>query len=80
MGVRGLKEHRHPQVKFCSRPGKGTVSENKLMCCVPDTAYGPHPIQRISEKSALAVEIDLTWSQGFVFVKLGRLSNPLSCK
>ncbi|GKF34399.1 hypothetical protein Tco_0107599, partial [Tanacetum coccineum] len=44
-------------------PGKGTVSENKLMCCVPDTAYGPHLIRRIPGKSALAVEIDLTWSR-----------------
>ncbi|GKC45495.1 hypothetical protein Tco_1063217, partial [Tanacetum coccineum] len=32
------------QSKFCSRPGKGTVSENKLLCCVPNMAYGPHPI------------------------------------
>ncbi|GJX78981.1 hypothetical protein Tco_0327130 [Tanacetum coccineum] len=32
----------------------------------------------ISEKSALAVEIDLTWSQWFVSVELGRLPNPLS--
>ncbi|GJU74307.1 hypothetical protein Tco_1265712 [Tanacetum coccineum] len=39
-----------------------------LLCCVLDTAYGPHPIQRIPEKSVLAVEIDLTWSRGFVFV------------
>ncbi|GJT62002.1 hypothetical protein Tco_1005535 [Tanacetum coccineum] len=63
-----------------SHPGKGTVSENRLLCCVPDTAYGPHPIWCISEKSALAVEIDLTWSRGFVSVELGRLPNPLSCK
>ncbi|GKE21181.1 hypothetical protein Tco_1432693 [Tanacetum coccineum] len=48
-----------------------------LLCCVPDTAYGPHPIWRIPEKSALAVEIDLTWSQGFVSVELGKLPNPL---
>ncbi|GKD80726.1 hypothetical protein Tco_1347565, partial [Tanacetum coccineum] len=33
-----------------------------------------------SKKSALAVEIDLTWSHGFVSVELGRLPNPLSCK
>ncbi|GJS10935.1 hypothetical protein Tco_0367731 [Tanacetum coccineum] len=51
-----------------------------LLCCVPDTAYGSHPIRRISEKSALAVEIDLTWSRGFVSVELGRLPNPLSFK
>ncbi|GKC33697.1 hypothetical protein Tco_1046081, partial [Tanacetum coccineum] len=42
------------------RLGKGTVSDNIRLCCVPDTTYGPHPIRRISEKSALAVEIDLT--------------------
>ncbi|GKE35493.1 hypothetical protein Tco_1454815 [Tanacetum coccineum] len=63
-----------------SRLGKGTVSDNILLCCVPDTAYGPHPIWRISEKLALAIEIDLTWSRGFVSVELGRLLNPLSCK
>ncbi|GKC50464.1 hypothetical protein Tco_1073209, partial [Tanacetum coccineum] len=51
-----------------------------LLCCVPDTAYGPHPIWRISEKSSLAVGIYLTWSRGFVSVELGRLPNPLSCK
>ncbi|GKD09527.1 hypothetical protein Tco_1189212, partial [Tanacetum coccineum] len=66
--------------KFNSRPGKGTVSDDMLTCCVPDTAYGSHLIQRIPEKSALAVEIDLTWSRGFVSVELGRLPNPLSCK
>ncbi|GJX46270.1 hypothetical protein Tco_0271460 [Tanacetum coccineum] len=41
-----------------------------LLCCVPDTAYEPHPIRRIPEKSSLAVEIDLTWSRGFVFIEL----------
>ncbi|GJR10385.1 hypothetical protein Tco_0793037 [Tanacetum coccineum] len=50
-----------------------------LLCCVPDTAYGSHPIWRILEKSTLTVEIDLTWSRGFVSVKLGMLTNPLSC-
>ncbi|GKC44067.1 hypothetical protein Tco_1061789 [Tanacetum coccineum] len=80
MVVRGLKGHRHPRLKFCSQFGKGTVSDNILMCCVPDTAYGSHPIRCIPEKLALAVEIDLTWSRGFVSVELGRLSNPLSCK
>ncbi|GKB45522.1 hypothetical protein Tco_0896275 [Tanacetum coccineum] len=34
----------------------------------------------IPEKSPLAVEIDLTWSRGFVSVELGRFPNPLSCK
>ncbi|GKD72142.1 hypothetical protein Tco_1330424 [Tanacetum coccineum] len=63
-----------------SHLGKGTASENRLLCCVPDTTYGSCLILRISEKSALAVEIDLTWSQGFVSIELGRLPNPLSCK
>ncbi|GJT55973.1 hypothetical protein Tco_0991027 [Tanacetum coccineum] len=36
-----------------------------LLCCEPDTAYGLHPIRRISDESALAVEIDFTWSLGF---------------
>ncbi|GJW74468.1 hypothetical protein Tco_0133838 [Tanacetum coccineum] len=66
--------------KFCSLFGKGTILDNMLLCCVPDTAYGSHPIHRIPEKLALAVEIDLTWSRGFVSVELGRLPNPLSCK
>ncbi|GJT45559.1 hypothetical protein Tco_0954274 [Tanacetum coccineum] len=68
------------QPKFSSRPEKGIVSDNMLLCCVPNTAYGSHPIRRILEKSSLAVEIDLTWSRGFVSVELGRLPNPLSCK
>ncbi|GKF33819.1 hypothetical protein Tco_0107019 [Tanacetum coccineum] len=51
-----------------------------LLCCVPDMVYGPHLIRRIPEKSALAVEIDLTWSRVFVSIELGRLPNPLSCK
>ncbi|GKF18659.1 hypothetical protein Tco_0063577, partial [Tanacetum coccineum] len=59
---------------------KGTVSDNKLLCCVPDTAYGPHLIRRISEKSALVVEINLTWSRGFISVELSRLPNPLSSR
>ncbi|GJZ26022.1 hypothetical protein Tco_0570275 [Tanacetum coccineum] len=80
MVVRGLKGHRHPRPKFSSRPRKGTVLDNMLLCYVPDTEYGSHPIRCISEKSALAVEIKLTWSRGFVFVELGRLPNPLSYK
>ncbi|GKC27298.1 hypothetical protein Tco_1034592, partial [Tanacetum coccineum] len=71
----------HPRIKGTSSSsviGKGTVSEEMLLCCVPDTAYCPHIIRRIPEKSALAVEIDLTWSRGFVFVELARLPNPLS--
>ncbi|GJX16683.1 hypothetical protein Tco_0217515 [Tanacetum coccineum] len=48
--------------------------------CVSDMTYGSCLIRRISEKSALVVEIDLTWSRGFVPVELGRLSNPISCK
>ncbi|GJX56839.1 hypothetical protein Tco_0286736 [Tanacetum coccineum] len=80
MVIRGLKGHRHPRPKFCSHLRKGIVSDDMLMCCVPDTAYGSHPIRRIPEKSALAVEIDLTWSRGFISIELGRLPNPLSCK
>ncbi|GJZ49473.1 hypothetical protein Tco_0603663 [Tanacetum coccineum] len=64
MVARGLKGHHYPRPKFCSRLGKWTVSENKLLCCVPDTVYGSCLIRRISEKSALAVEIDLDWSRG----------------
>ncbi|GKG33349.1 hypothetical protein Tco_0433508, partial [Tanacetum coccineum] len=64
------RQSKAPWSKFSSRPGKGTISDNMLMCCVSDTAYGPHPIWRIPEKSALAVEIDLTWSRGFVFIEL----------
>ncbi|GKD87241.1 hypothetical protein Tco_1358395 [Tanacetum coccineum] len=30
-------------MKKTSRFGKGTVSDNMLMCCVPDMAYGSHP-------------------------------------
>ncbi|GJV68091.1 hypothetical protein Tco_1483600 [Tanacetum coccineum] len=48
--------------KVYSRLGKGTVSENMLLCCGTDTAYGPDSIWCISDKSALAVEIYLTWS------------------
>ncbi|GJT60096.1 hypothetical protein Tco_1003629 [Tanacetum coccineum] len=39
----------------------GTISDNMLLCCVPDMAYGPHPIQHIPEKSALAVLIEAPW-------------------
>ncbi|GKG12137.1 hypothetical protein Tco_0346374, partial [Tanacetum coccineum] len=66
--------------KFCSLLRQGTASENRLLCYVPDMAYGSCMIRCILEKSALAVEIDLTWSRGFVFVELGRLPNPLSFK
>ncbi|GKE25768.1 hypothetical protein Tco_1441152 [Tanacetum coccineum] len=36
-----------------------------LMRCEPDMAYGLHPIWRISDESALVVEIAFTWSLGF---------------
>ncbi|GJY82861.1 hypothetical protein Tco_0496237, partial [Tanacetum coccineum] len=62
--------------KFYSRLGKGTVSENKLLCYVTDMAYGPHPIQCISKKSALAVEVDLTWSRGVCLYRAGQASKP----
>nr|GEX03909.1 hypothetical protein [Tanacetum cinerariifolium] len=61
MVVRGSKGHRHPQ---------GTVLRNMYMCCGLDMAYGLYFIRRISEESALEVEIDLTWSLGFVSVEL----------
>ncbi|GJR63407.1 hypothetical protein Tco_1505569 [Tanacetum coccineum] len=57
--------------------GMGTISE-KLMCYEPDTAYGLHPIRRISDESALAVEIDFTWSLGFGSVEPDRPPIPLS--
>ncbi|GKA94641.1 hypothetical protein Tco_0816679 [Tanacetum coccineum] len=41
-----------------------------LLCCKPDTAYGLLPIRRISDESALVVEIDFTWSLGFGSVEL----------
>ncbi|GJX73543.1 hypothetical protein Tco_0312138 [Tanacetum coccineum] len=62
-----------PSPKFYSHLGKGIVSENKFWCCVPDTAYGSCPIWRISEKSALAVGIYLTWSRGFIFFLIAAL-------
>ncbi|GKE54584.1 hypothetical protein Tco_1489740, partial [Tanacetum coccineum] len=38
------------------------------------------PIRLIEfESTSIVVEIDLTWSLGFVSVELGRLPNPLSC-
>ncbi|GJZ17733.1 hypothetical protein Tco_0553856 [Tanacetum coccineum] len=57
---------------------EGTASEICILHgnrCV----YGPRTIRHISDKSAIAVEIDLTWFLGFVFVELGRLPKPLSC-
>nr|GEU87432.1 hypothetical protein [Tanacetum cinerariifolium] len=66
MVARGSKGHRHPQ--SCSRLRKGTVSNNMLMCCEPDTAYGLHLIRRMLDKLALVVEIDFTWSIGFGYV------------
>ncbi|GKG05646.1 hypothetical protein Tco_0325732 [Tanacetum coccineum] len=48
-----------------------------LLYCEFDTTYGPNPIRHITDESALAVEIDLTWSIGYVFVESGRLLNPL---
>ncbi|GJT68267.1 hypothetical protein Tco_1019747 [Tanacetum coccineum] len=51
-----------------------------LLCYEPDTAYGLHPIRRISDESALAVEIDFTWSLGFGYVEPGRAPIPLSSR
>ncbi|GJZ53909.1 hypothetical protein Tco_0608794 [Tanacetum coccineum] len=49
-----------------------------LLCCKPDMAYGLHPIRRISDESALAVEIDFIWSLGFGSVEPSRPLIPLS--
>ncbi|GJU97066.1 hypothetical protein Tco_1326337 [Tanacetum coccineum] len=49
-----------------------------LLCYELDMAYGLYPIRRISDESALAVEIDFTWSLGFGFVEPRRPSIPLS--
>ncbi|GJY28548.1 hypothetical protein Tco_0404315, partial [Tanacetum coccineum] len=59
--------------------GKGTIFGNPFLCRDANTAYGPYSIRRISDKSAVAVEIDFTWSLEFVLVELGRLPKPLSC-
>ncbi|GKC30983.1 hypothetical protein Tco_1038277 [Tanacetum coccineum] len=40
------------------------------LCCGPDTSYGLCSIRRISDKSTVAVEIDFTWSFGFISVEL----------
>ncbi|GKG10754.1 hypothetical protein Tco_0342154 [Tanacetum coccineum] len=45
-----------------------------LLCCEPDTAYGIHPIRRISDESALVVEIDFTWSLVFAALVEARIS------
>ncbi|GJZ91887.1 hypothetical protein Tco_0663952 [Tanacetum coccineum] len=52
----------------------------KFIKSQPDTAYRLHPIRRISDESALAVEIDLTWSLRFGSVEMGRLLIPLSSR
>ncbi|GJV71752.1 hypothetical protein Tco_1491747 [Tanacetum coccineum] len=51
-----------------------------LLCCEPNTAYGLHPIWRISDESALVVEIDFTWSLRFGYVEPGRPPTPLSSR
>ncbi|GJV63885.1 hypothetical protein Tco_1474713 [Tanacetum coccineum] len=48
------------QLKFISRPRKGTVSDNMLLCCVPDTAYGPHPIRPPWFLIAASVEVRIS--------------------
>nr|GEU69192.1 hypothetical protein [Tanacetum cinerariifolium] len=55
MAVRGSKGHRHPRQN-------GTILGDKLLYCAFDTTYGPDSIRRITDESALAVEIDFTWS------------------
>nr|GEU56143.1 hypothetical protein [Tanacetum cinerariifolium] len=52
--------------------GKGTVLENMLLRCDPDTTYGLHHIQCILDESALVVEIDFKWSLGFGSVEPGK--------
>ncbi|GJS99736.1 hypothetical protein Tco_0820906 [Tanacetum coccineum] len=53
---------------------------NNVLFCPVDTAYWFDPIRCIEfESTSILVEIDLTWSLGFVLVQLGRLPNPLSC-
>ncbi|GJZ44870.1 hypothetical protein Tco_0592466 [Tanacetum coccineum] len=49
-----------------------------VLCCGTDMAYGLVSKRRISDKSVVAVDIDFTWSFGFVFVKLRRLPKSLS--
>nr|GEV03802.1 hypothetical protein [Tanacetum cinerariifolium] len=39
-----------------------------LLICESDTTYRPDPIQHIPVELALAVEIDLSWSSGFIFI------------
>ncbi|GJR20787.1 hypothetical protein Tco_0969314 [Tanacetum coccineum] len=47
---------------------------------IVDTTYWDDPIRRIEyESDSIVVQIDLTWSIGFVLVELDRLLNPLSC-
>nr|GEW71090.1 hypothetical protein [Tanacetum cinerariifolium] len=60
------------------RLGNEAVSEDKRLYYAFDTTYGPDLIQRITNESALAVEINFTWSLGFGFVESGRPPIPLS--
>nr|GEY93353.1 hypothetical protein [Tanacetum cinerariifolium] len=50
-------------------PSSGTALGNMNLCYGPDTVYGQCSIQRISDKSTMVVEIDFTWSLGFVSVE-----------
>ncbi|GJW70708.1 putative reverse transcriptase domain-containing protein [Tanacetum coccineum] len=60
--------------------GRGLFRENRIgVLLVPNTTYRLFSIRHISDKSAVAVEIDFTWYFGFVSVELGRLPKPLSC-
>ncbi|GKB06159.1 hypothetical protein Tco_0834392, partial [Tanacetum coccineum] len=38
-------------LKFSSHLGKGTTSDNMLLCCVPDMTYGPYPIRCLNRSS-----------------------------
>ncbi|GJU18447.1 hypothetical protein Tco_1146413 [Tanacetum coccineum] len=49
--------------------GKDYFRNNMHLFCVPDMTYGPYPIRCIPKKLDLAIEIDLTWSRGFVSIE-----------
>nr|GEV20263.1 hypothetical protein [Tanacetum cinerariifolium] len=55
-----------------------TISEDKLLYYAFDTVYGLDSIRRITDESALAVEINFTWSFEFGSVEPGRPPIPLS--
>nr|GEX51601.1 Gag-Pol polyprotein [Tanacetum cinerariifolium] len=60
-----IQENSSRVLESCSRLEKGTILDNMLLC----TEYEIHPILRISDESALVVEIKFTWSLGFGLVE-----------